>query len=85
MKLSKVQQAAQRASETRRVILDAGARCIESVTDKCGIMVERFIIPGGESLILYGTPDWHDVYVSVDSGNPMLAEFHAKLKALINK
>lgn len=45
------------------------ARCMEQVTDRCGIVCERWILPNGRSAIVYGTPHWRDVFVSVHPAN----------------
>lgn len=78
-----IHAACKRAEPTRRLICEKGGRSIECVQDKCGIHVERFIVAGGRSLILYATPDWCDVYRPVHDGNS-LADFHAALAAFID-
>jgi hypothetical protein len=44
-------------------IIDLGGRCMEQVTDKAnGILVERWLLPNGKSVIVYGTPLLHEVF-----------------------
>lgn len=77
-----IHAACRRAEETRRILAQGGARCIESVQDKSGILCERWIIPGGRSIIVYATPDWHDVYAAITWEND-LAKFQADVRAYL--
>lgn len=56
-----VAQAYQRCEAGRRALLEC-AQPMECTEDKCGIVWERFVTPRGESLILFATPSWWDVY-----------------------
>jgi len=48
-------------------IIGLGGRCMEQVTDKAnGILVERWLLPNGKSLIVYGTPIWREVFEQID-------------------
>lgn len=49
-------------------VIDHGGRCMEQIEDKCGVVVERWLLKNGASVILFGTPHWRDVFVSVAPG-----------------
>jgi hypothetical protein len=37
---------------------------MEVVTDKAGIAVERWLLPNGRNVVIFGTPHWRDAFVS---------------------
>jgi hypothetical protein len=39
------------------------ARCMEQVTDDAGIVCERWILPNGRSVVVFGTPHWRNVFM----------------------
>lgn len=41
---------------------------MEVTEDKCGILWERWLTPNGDSLILFATPSWYDVFVPLTNG-----------------
>lgn len=61
-------------------LIDMGARCMEQMTDRRGIVCERWILPSGKSAIVYGTPHWRDVFIAV-SGSDKWEATVAALKA----
>lgn len=46
-------------------VIALGGRCMEQTCDRAGIVWERWLLPNGSSVILFGTPHWRDVFVSV--------------------
>lgn len=70
-KLSKVAQAYERCKVARSALTDAGGACMEVTEDKAGILWERWVMPGGVSLILFATPTWFDVYAPLTNSNKM--------------
>jgi hypothetical protein len=65
-KAGAVGAAYERCKEARHYLAEMGARGMEETTDKCGIVWIRYILPGsGESVILFGTPYFWDVFAPV--------------------
>lgn len=84
-KLTPVQQAYERSKETRSLICQLGARSMECTEDKCGVVWERFIIgPNGQSVILYATPSWYDVFSSIAPDDPKIEGLHTVLRMIAN-
>lgn len=82
-KLSPVQEAYKRSEETRRLICELGGRSMECTEDKCGIVWERFILgPNAQSVILYATPSWYDVFSSIAPDDPKIAGLHTVLRMI---
>ncbi len=50
-------------------LIELGARCMEQMTDRAGIVCERWILPNGKSAIVYGTPHWRDVFVTASTAD----------------
>lgn len=76
-KLTKVAEANQKLDESRRTLFAAGCRLMETVEDKAGVVVERFIRPGdGRSIVLFATPLWYDAYAPITTEND-LARYQA--------
>lgn len=80
--LSKINEAYTKAAPTREILSNNGCRCMEVTEDKqYGILWERWIAPGGRSIIVYATPHWSDVFCAVsqetktEAYNTALREF----------
>lgn len=71
-KLTPVQQAYERCKPGRAALLEV-AQCMECTEDKCGIVWERFVFRAGESVILFATPHWWDVFVPLCSDGRITA------------
>lgn len=61
-----------------KVLRELDARCMEQVIDPAGIVIERWALPNGCSVIVYGTPHWRDVFVPA----ALSTEWDATLEAV---
>lgn len=51
-----------------------GARCMEQVTDKCGVVFERWLLRNGTSVVIFGTPHWRDAFIQAAPGSNTWAD-----------
>lgn len=51
--------------ETLRRALNKVGGCMEVTEDKAGIVWERYLLNNGRNAILFSTPHWCDIFVSV--------------------
>lgn len=45
-----------------KILRELNASCMEQVIDKAGIVCERWLLPNGRHVIVFGTPHWRDVF-----------------------
>lgn len=66
---NKIRAVQKRLQPAFSAIMDSGGQCMEQVLDReNGILTERWLMPNGTSLIVYGTPLFCDVFVSISGG-----------------
>lgn len=61
---AQVAEAYARCETLRRALREVGG-CMEVTEDKAGIVWERYLLNNGRSALLFSTPHWCDVFVSV--------------------
>ena len=47
------------------MLIALGARCMEQVIDRAGVVIERWLLPNGRIIIAFGAPHWRDAFESV--------------------
>lgn len=67
-----------------KALIAQGARCMEQTADKAGIIIERWMLPNGAHVIVYGTPHWRDVFVPIIR-NPLWDQTVEAIKVLAAK
>lgn len=68
-KTNPIADAHARCKPGRDALIEAGARCMESVEDRAGIVCERYLLPNGRNAVLFATPHWWDVFVPATDEN----------------
>lgn len=81
----KIREAQERLQPLIDQLRELGARCMEQTIDpEFGMICERWLLPNGKSVVVYGSPDWRDLYLQAspftndwDSMFTALREFSA--------
>jgi hypothetical protein len=63
-------------------LVQLGASCVQQVIEaKGGTVIERWMLPNGTSVVVYGTPVWRDAFLPAPSPTNAWSETIAAIRA----